>query len=305
MRVVVFGYGELGAAAVDAARAAGARVAALVLPSNRDGPDVELARGHARLRRLPVLTQPARKQAGPFVEQLRGLEADLLVVWSYSMILPPAVLDAARLGGVNVHGGLLPEYRGGHVMQWAIINGEAETGVTLHHLDEGIDTGPVIARARFPIGAEDDALSVRRRLKAAGERLLARWLAAVADGSAPRVPQDEARARYYRLRTPEDGRIDWSSPGAAIANLVRALVAPWPGAFTFIRGKKLVVRRATPVDSAPAGGVPGRVLAVEDAGARVTTGKGDLWIRGAEVDGEALGPEGLGRAGVSAGTVLG
>ena len=195
-----------------------------------------------------------------------------MVVWSYSMILPQAVLDVPRLGVVNVHGGLLPEYRGGHVMQWAIINGEPETGVTLHYMDAGIDTGPVIADARFPIQVDDDAVRVRSNVKRFGADLLRRWWPEIAAGRAPRMPQDETRARYWPMRTPEEGRIDWTATNERICRLVRALACNEPGAFTVVTDTTLVVRRLRPADGC-ARGAPGKVTALRRAGhARVATG---------------------------------
>src|SRR5215471_7537065 len=218
------------------------------------------------------------------------------------MILPKSVIDVPRRGCVNLHGGLLPHYRGPHVMQWAIINGETETGVTLHYVDAGIDTGPVIAEARFPIEPEDDALIVRGKLREAGTRLLRTWWPAIADGTAPRAPQDESRAKYYPLRTPEDGRIDWTAPAATIHNLVRALAPPWPGAFTTLGRDTLILRRVALANGGDASAPPGIVSTVDRLGVRVGTGAGDLLIVGAEIGGRATDLHALG---LSPGTRLG
>ncbi len=302
---VVFSYGEMAATAVNALAAAGARLLALVLPSNRIGPDVEMARAAARAAGLPSPVQPPREHIAPFVEALRALAPDVMVIWSYSMILPKSVIEVPPRGCVNVHGGLLPAYRGAHVMQWAIINGEAETGATLHYVDAGIDTGPVIAEERFPIDPEDDAPAVRAKLGEAGTRLLRVWWPAIADGTAPRTPQDESRARYYPLRTPDDGRIDWSAPAACIRNLVRALAAPWPGAFTRLGAAKLVLRRVSlPPDGGASAG-PGIVSSVDSRGVRVGTGEGELLIVDAEMGDRAAGPDELGVLGLTPGTRLG
>lgn len=303
--VIVFSYGDMGAAAFAALAEAGARVLALVLPSNRAGHDVEIARAAAREAGLPVRVQPPRDRIGPFVQDLRALAPDVIVIWSYSMILPAAVLDVPRGGCVNVHGGLLPAYRGPHVMQWAIINGESETGVTLHYVDAGIDTGPVIAAERVSIELADDAATVRAKLKDAGARLLRTWWPAIAAGTAPRVPQDESRARYYPLRSPEDGRIDWSAPAVSIYNLVRALAAPWPGAFTTLGEGKLVLRRVVVAEGEGLSTAPGVVSLVDRRGARVGTGSGDLLIVGAEINGRAAGPGDLELIGLAAGIRLG
>jgi methionyl-tRNA formyltransferase len=302
---IVFSYGDMGTAAFAALAEAGAQVLALVLPSNRVGPDVEIARAAARAAGLPVRMQPPRDRIDPFVRELESLAPDVIVIWSYSMILPGAVIGVPRRGCVNVHGGLLPSYRGPHVMQWAIINGETETGVTLHYVDTGIDTGPVIAEERLAIAPEDDAPALREKLRHSGSRLLRRWWPAIAAGTAPRVPQDESRAKYYPLRTPEDGRINWSAPAVSIHNLVRALAAPWPGAFTQLGRERLVLRRAvvTRSDGVPA--APGVVSLVDGRGARVGTGSGELLIVEAEVGGRAAGPGDLASLGVAPGLQLG
>lgn len=302
---IVFSYGDMGAAAFSALGDAGAQVLALVLPSNRVGHDVEIARAAAREAGLPIHVQPPRDRIGPFVQELGALAPDVIVIWSYSMILPEALIGVPRQGCVNVHGGLLPAYRGPHVMQWAIINGEVETGVTLHYVDAGIDTGPVIAEARVPIGPDDDAPAVRGKLKEAGARLLRTWWPAIGAGTAPRMPQDELRAKYYPLRTPEDGRINWSAPAVSIHNLVRALAAPWPGAFTSLGREKLVLRRVVVQGGNGATAAPGVVSAVDDRGARVGTGNGDLLIVGAEVNGRAAGPSELDTLGLVPGMQLG
>ncbi len=276
--VIVFGYGELGIAALQALDDAGARVAAVVTPSNRSGEDVNRIAEFALGREMPIWVQPARRDIDPFVQRLRAAAPDLIVVWSYSMLLPQAVLDVPRLGAVNVHGGLLPEYRGGHVMQWAIINGEADTGVTLHYLDVGIDTGPVIADARFSIRDDDDAVGVKARLKDSGVGLLRRWWPEIAAGTAPRRAQDETRAHYWPMRGPEDGRIDWTAPGDAICRLVRALACNAPGAFVEVDGRVVTIRGAQPLPPTPVVARPGQVVAVESGGARVRAGDGEVLV---------------------------
>ena len=203
------------------------------------------------------------------------------------MILPGAIIDIPSHGSVNVHGGLLPEYRGGHVMQWAIINGETETGVTLHYMDEGIDTGPIIASGRFPITWQDDAVSVRNNLQKTGKELIKTWWPQISTGTAPRLVQDESVARYYRLRTSDDGEIHWSQSSSSIYNLVRALVFPWPGAFTFLRGKKIVIRSTDTLESQN-NPIAGMVKETGANGIRVSTGEGDLRIRAVEIEGDWL-----------------
>jgi methionyl-tRNA formyltransferase len=251
----------------------------VVLPSNR--PASALVAARAATAGLDVLMQPQAAEADSLAAALRAIEPDLFVVWHYSMVLPPIVLQVPPLGAVNVHGGLLPAYRGAHVLQWAIVNGEQETGVTVHYVDEYIDTGPVIAQARVPIAEHDDAASLSASLQAEGLRLLREHWAAITSGTAAAVPQDRG-GRYWPLRTPADGVIDWSQPAVRIRNLVRALVPPWPGARLRLGGTEIVVDRVEVVEAA---GVPGTILAAgrnrivvaagEDAIAIVAVRRGD------------------------------
>jgi methionyl-tRNA formyltransferase len=304
-RVVVFGYGPLALAALDVLARLGVTPIAIVIPGNRQGPDVDLVVERARWQSLPLLIQPSRSAIAPFVESLRALRPDVLLVWSYSMLLPPGVIAVAPKGAFNIHGGILPEYRGGHVMNWAILNGERESGATLHHLDAGIDTGDIVADERFPIDRADDAATVQSKLKAAGEALIVKWWPAIERGDAPRTPQDESRARYYRMRTPGDGLVEWSATSAQIHNQVRALAKPWPGAHTFFRDTKLVLRCVEPIESPDRSAAPGTIVVFEAGNVRVATGSGQLQIVTAEIDGHEAGHSALRDAGLEQGVKLG
>jgi len=210
-------------------------------------PKREAARCYAGkvCRDLPVLSHPPSAHHGQWAQRLSKFGSALGVVASYGRILWPDLIAAFPLGVVNLHGGRLPEYRGANVLQWAILNGERETAMTLHYVDEGVDTGPIIAEKRVPVQEEDTAFSLRERLGDAGSTLLVEWLPRLLEGRVPAVPQDERRARTWPRRRPEDGRIDWSWPDERIRNLTRALVKPWPGAFYTDRsGRRVVVDRA-------------------------------------------------------------
>ena len=302
---LVFGYGELGITAVETLVNLGTQVVGLVIPSNRNGLDIELVKSFAAQRGMLLFMQPSRKRSAPFIRQLRKLNPDIILVWSYSMILPPEAIEVPRLGCINLHGGLLPEYRGAHVMQWAIINGENETGATLHYIDEDIDTGPIIADIRFQITQDDNAVSVRQKLKNTGIHLLNDWWMAIISGVAPRISQDESKAKYYRLRTPEDGLIDWSISNTNIYNHIRALVSPWPGAFTFSQEQKIIIWDAKPFEGSTKGLPPGLIRNMEDSTMCVVTGKGDLLIHKVEVNNIIGSPNILRAIGTSIGDLLG
>lgn len=293
--VAFFGYGELGLAGLETLVHAGASVTGVIVPSNRAGAEVNLLREAARRHHLALLVQPPRGDTYAFAETLRSHRPAVIIVWSYSMILSPAILKVPAHGAVNVHGGLLPEYRGGHVMQWALITGEPEFGVTLHYMDAGIDTGPVIAQERFAVHARDDARTLRAKIRTAGSALLAHWWPRLVDGTAPRVPQDPARATYWPMRTPEQGRIHWAMSAEAICRLVRALTCNSPGAYVEVGSRRVSIRGAESRPALTAGVEPGHVVAVDTSGIRVSSGEGDVLILAAELDGTPISVAALAR----------
>ena len=182
---------------------------------------------------VPFITQPKRLSGayGEFQGQVAALRPDLIWVNSYSMVVHEDILSLARLGGINIHGALLPRYRGCHPIQWAIINGETETGVTLHRMTAGLDEGPIIDQQRIPLLFEDTWKTARDRIEAAGDELIAANLPAVLMGKFTAKVQDEESASYGHRRTPDDGLFDWKQPVINIYNKVRALLPPLPPAF--------------------------------------------------------------------------
>jgi methionyl-tRNA formyltransferase/LmbE family N-acetylglucosaminyl deacetylase len=172
-------------------------------------------------------------KVGHHTESIRALRPDLVVVVGFSQIIPRSVLDIPPMGVIGFHTAVLPGRRGSSPVIWAILDGLEESGVTMFYLDEGIDTGDVIGTERFPIEADDDAADVLRKADDATLRLLNTYVDPILDGTAPRVPQDDAQSTYTRRRTPADGEIDWSRPAHEIVRLVRALAPPYPLAHTF------------------------------------------------------------------------
>src|SRR5260370_37837971 len=163
----------------------------------------------ARRNEVRLLVQPKHKSPDypRFVDEVRTLDPHLIVVNSYSMRLGAELLGLPRFGCVNVHGGLLPEYRGSNPIQWALLNDETETGVTIHYMTEEFDQGDIIARRTAPNWFQDTGLDIRARLERAAEALLEQELPKILSGTNARLPQDESRARYYRRRSAEDGRV--------------------------------------------------------------------------------------------------
>jgi methionyl-tRNA formyltransferase len=188
---------------------------------------------------LPVY-QPERVRRPEAVEYLRGLGVEAMVVVGYGQIIPQAVIDLAPLGIINVHASLLPKYRGAGPIQWAIVNGETETGVTTMRIDAGLDTGDMLLKEKTAIGPDETAIELGNRLASMGADLLVRTLAGLAAGTVVPEKQNGAEATYAPLLKKEDGRIDWTRPAWAIHNQVRGL-QPWPGVSASFRGQAVHV----------------------------------------------------------------
>src|SRR6185503_18876130 len=189
---------------------------------------------------------------------VRSLSPDLILSFFYRQLIPMTVLDRAPRGGLNLHGSLLPRLRGRAPLNWALVEGEERTGVTLHHMVARPDAGDIVAQRGFDIGPRDTALTLFNRAVAETRVLLREVWPAIRAGTAPRIAQDHRRATYRGRRTPADGRIDWSLPTRRVDGLVRAVTDPFPGAFTHLEGRKLMVWEGTPAEGR---GPPGRVLA--------------------------------------------
>ena len=190
-------------------------------------------KGAAAAYNLPIY-QPERVRHRDFVRVLRELQPDVIVVVAFGQILPKSVLTLPPYGCLNVHPSCLPKYRGAAPIQWALINGEAETGVTIMLLDEGEDTGDIILQSRLPIDALDDATTLSTRLANLAPSLLTQALGHISDGPPPHQPQDHAQATHAPRLTKEVGQIDWHQPADCIHNLVRG-VSIWPGAHTWVK----------------------------------------------------------------------
>jgi methionyl-tRNA formyltransferase len=217
---------------------------------------------------LPLL-QPRRVKAPEAVEALRKLEADLHVVVAYGQILSRELLEIPRLGSVNVHGSLLPRYRGAAPIQWAIASGETQTGVSTMRMDEGLDTGPVLLQRAAEIGREETAEELEARLARLGAMLLLETLAGLRSGTLSETPQDGARASLAPLLRKADGNVEWTRPASAIADRLRGF-QPWPGATAWFGGRPLRLQRARPLTGPE--GVPGEIRSVEAEGVRVACG---------------------------------
>ena len=247
MRLVFLGTPEFAVPSLDAVVRGGHEIAAVLTQ-----PDRPRGRGQrtgfspvkeAALRLGLTVYQPERVRRPEAVEYLRNRAPEAMVVVGYGQIIPQVVIDLAPLGIINVHGSLLPAYRGAAPVQWAIARGETRTGVTTMRIDEGLDTGDMLLKAETEIGPEENAAELGRRLATMGADLLVRTLEGLARGAIVPEKQDSSRATLAPILKKEDGLIDWTLPATAIHNRVRGF-QPWPGAYTSFRGQTLGIWRS-------------------------------------------------------------
>jgi UDP-4-amino-4-deoxy-L-arabinose formyltransferase/UDP-glucuronic acid dehydrogenase (UDP-4-keto-hexauronic acid decarboxylating) len=285
LRVVVLGYHDVGCACLEVLLEERHDVAAVF--THEDDPGEERWFGSvedlARRRGIPVHL-PRRINERRWIDTIRSLAPDAILSCYYRRLVCGAITGLARRAALNVHGSLLPRYRGRCPLNWVLANGETETGVTLHHMTDRPDAGDVVAQRAIAITPEDTAPTLHRKIVAASRDLLRATLPDLERGDLRGVPQDEARATCHGPRRPGDGRIDWTRPATEIHNLVRAVTRPWPGAFTHLDGHKLYVWRSAPEPTrhdAPAG------TFFPDGKPRVVTGGGCLRLLECQLEGEA------------------
>jgi len=280
MKLVFMGTPEFALPSLNALHQSGHTVLAVVCqpdrPKGRGGrltpPPVKAM---AERFELPIL-QPTKMKDPIFLGDLRALEPEVIVVVAFGRILPAAILDLPPRGCINVHASLLPKYRGAAPIQWAIINGEQETGVTTMRLDPGMDTGDILLQERMPILPEDTAGSLSARLAERGADLMIRTLKGLESGEILPVPQDHAQATLAPILEKEAGKIDWTQAAVDILNRVRGL-SPWPGAYTFYQDERWSIWKAKMGDPT-AGGAPGTILKTGREGISVATSQGLLEI---------------------------
>ncbi|MGO9199901.1 MAG: methionyl-tRNA formyltransferase [Limisphaerales bacterium] len=283
LQIIFMGTPELSCASLESLiDAPGFRVLAVVTqPDRPSGREMKLhpcpVKKLAARRGLPVV-QPERARDPAFLGELRRLRPDLIAVTAFGQLLPQPMLDLPRYGCLNVHASLLPKYRGAAPIQWAVLNGEAQTGVSIMKMDAGLDTGPVLAQEATPIGPEDDSQTLHDRLGVMGARLLVRTIRQYVAGSITPLSQPETGSSWAPKIKKQDGRIAWAEPAPAILNRVRALI-PWPGAFTFLPSQPqpllLKVWRAEVVETS---GPPGQILQADKAGIVVACGRQALRV---------------------------
>lgn len=289
-RIVFMGTAELAATVLSAvaARPAGPLVAVVSQPDRPKGRDLVMQSTPVKMEaeRLGlVVLQPEKARDPAFVEELRQLQPDLILVAAYGQILPRILLELPRWGCLNVHTSLLPQYRGAAPIQWALANAETETGVTIMRMDIGLDTGPILAARTTEIRDDDTGQTLHDRLARIGAELLVETIPGYLAGTIVPQAQENALATVARKITKEDGRMDWTQPAEVLWRRLRAFT-PWPGAFAFLpaepKPRMIKVLSAEPVNGT---GMPGEVLQADKGGIVVSCGVGALRIT-------ALQPEG-------------
>lgn len=287
---MVFAYHNVGVRCLSVLLAHGVQVPLVV--THRDNPNENIwfasVAELAALHDIPVIT-PDDPNMPEVVEQIRALQPDFFFSFYYREMLKRDLLDIPTRGALNMHGSLLPKYRGRVPVNWAIIKGETETGATLHYMTEKPDNGDIVAQQAVPILPDDTAHEVFQKVTVAAEMAINSVLPSLLAGAAPRVRQDLAKGAYFGGRKAEDGIIDWSQDARSIHNLVRAVSPPYPGAFTQLLGKPMrvlqtLVTGCTARDEKPA-------FYVKQGKAYATCGQGVLHVVRFELDGAEMTAE--------------
>lgn len=257
-------------------------LAVVTQPDRPKGRDLQLTpspvKALALQLNLPVL-QPAKARDPQFIAELAALQPDLIIVIAYGQILPAAILDLPRHGCLNIHGSLLPKYRGAAPIQWAVANGETETGVAIMQMDPGLDTGPVLAVATTPIGPEDDSGTLLHRLADLGAELLLRTIPRWVAGEIKPQPQPAEGATYAAKIRKEDGLVDWQMPAEVLERRLRAF-QPWPGLYSYLAAEtgRPVLVKFWKARVEEAGGTPGQILSFDRSGLVIACGRGALRV---------------------------
>lgn len=293
MKLVFMGTPDLAAEVLRSLIAAGHEILAVVTQ-----PDKPKGRGKAMAysavkelaleEGLKVLQPVKVKKDEEFFEELKELNPDCIVVAAFGQMLPQSILDLPKYGCINVHASLLPKYRGAAPIQWMVINGEKEAGVTIMHMDIGCDTGDIIMKDQIVLDPKETGGSLHDKLAVLGGNLLVKALPMIENGTAPREVQDASQSSYYGLFKKEDGLIDFTKTAVEIERLIRGL-NPWPSAYTSMEGKGLKLWEADVVEGSKKGEC-GEIVEVTKDSILVQTGEGYLAIKELQLEGKKRMP---------------
>jgi len=287
-RILFFGYSEVGYECLSLLLERGDNVVALI--THEDNPNEKIwfktPAVAAREKGIPLFT-PEKVNTPEWIGRIGDLKPDLILSVYYRNMISSKILPLAPLGAFNMHGSLLPKYRGRAPINWAVLHGETRIGMTLHRMVKSADAGAVVDQEGVEIDPRDTAEQAFRKVLPCARRVLARQIDALLAGTARETPQDESQATYFGGRTPEDGRIAWTQTSTQIFNLIRAVTDPYPGAFTEVGGTRLMVWWAEAASPATRGkrGRPGEILSVSPL--VVATGDGALELTRTEWRGAA------------------
>ncbi|HTT74603.1 MAG TPA: formyltransferase [Candidatus Binataceae bacterium] len=284
---VVFAYHEIGFACMK--ELIGLSAPILALFTHRDKPGEEIwwrsCTELARTCGIPIFT-PEKLDSG-WIARIGAMKPSIIYSFYYRNLLPAEVLRLAPLGAYNLHGSMLPKYRGRAPVNWMIANGEREAGATLHHMVPRADAGDIVAQRPVTITDDDTALTLYRKIVPIAATIVRECHPLIAAGRAPRRPQLLNDGSYYGRRRPEDGRIDWTWPARRIFNLVRAVTHPYPGAFCMAGGRKLFIWRAAMSNESGSYGAPGMIIGTaRESGAEVAAGDGSLTLMSVQFESE-------------------
>jgi methionyl-tRNA formyltransferase len=283
MKVVVFGYNEIGYVCLDELIKFGAEVLCLV--THEDAPEEEIwfkkPAAIAEQYNIPVY-KPESLKDNAWIELIKSLSPDIIFSFYYRNMIRKEILDIPKVGAFNLHGSLLPKFRGRCPVNWALIAGEKKTGVTLHHMVEKPDAGDIVAQKECEIVFEDTAYTVFEKMADAARLLMREALPQFRDGTFRSIPQT-GDSSYFGGRRPEDGLISWDKDALSIYNLTRAVTHPYPGAFTYLDGRKLYVWQAYP-EAAQVNARPGKIIS--DSPLTVNTGNGILKLLKVQIEEE-------------------
>lgn len=289
MNIVFMGTPDFAVGALEAIIEAGHRVAAVVTQPDKPkgrGKEIQMTpvKECAVAHGIPVF-QPVKVKDAEAVDMLRSYDADIFVVAAFGQILSEEILVMPKYGCVNIHASLLPKYRGSAPIQWAIINGESVSGVTIMQMDRGIDTGDMLMKAEVAIGPRETGDSLHDKLAAAGAKLIVEALIKIENGDVTPVKQNDDEASYAKMLQKSMGKIDWQKSVQELDRLIRGLIS-WPGAATVYRGKTLKIWKEETAHTDVGSAEPGTVVLVEKEAFYVQTGNGCLKILEVQPEGK-------------------
>jgi methionyl-tRNA formyltransferase len=288
MRAIFFGTPTIAVPSLEALASIAEVCAVVCQPDRPAGRGLTLRAPPVKERALALgleVVQPAKIRDAGFVDWVRRQVADVALVVAYGKIFGRELLEAPRAGCLNLHASILPRYRGAAPIQWAIVRGERETGISLMRMDEGCDTGPVFSRHVIPIGEDETAGELGERLATLAAEVTRRDLLRAVAGELTAEPQDDASATHAPLIDKRDGLVDFSLSARAVHDHARGMT-PWPGAFSFLTGKRFKLLETRVGELAPAQGQPGTVVRLASDAVEIACGEGRLRLLRGQVEGK-------------------